>query len=175
MTLPYEEGRLQIKTGDLIFIRNKGLFHHRLITWFTRSQHIHVGIAFWTSIEGEEHLMISEANGGAQRRIVNLSQYKDHDMDVLESMRPWDEIRSQVLERLGQVQYSWIEAGYVGFSERIKHSLGISLPMIDFPGEICSEFVANIMEVPQNYLSPAELFRHLHEEKDIPIRVCIRH
>lgn len=171
--IPYEDARDQIQSGDIIFICNKGLFHHKLITWFTRSEHIHVGIAFWTTIEGGPHLMISEANGGAQRRIVNLSHYKDHDMDIIVAPRPWPEISEKTLERLGQVQYNWIQAGYVGVSEKFQHAFGFSLPDIDMPGEICSEFVANVLGLRYNHLSPAALFKYLHDELGHPLRVKI--
>jgi hypothetical protein len=169
--IPYEQAREKIKSGDVVFVCNKGLFHHKLITWFTRSEHIHVGIAFWTNIEGHEHLMITEANGGAQRRIVNLSHYKDHQMDILMGPRPWEEIKDAALERLGQVQYNWIQAGYVGVRERFQFALGVNLPDIDMPGEICSERVADIFGIEDNHLSPAALFRHMHWDLNCPIRV----
>jgi len=169
--IPYEHARELIQNGDIIFIRNKGLFHHKLITWFTKSDHIHVGIAFWATFECGPHLMISEANGGAQRRIVNLSHYKDHSMDIIKAPRPWNEISSRALERLGQVQYNWIQAGYIGVSELFQNTFGINMPDVDMPGEICSEFVANVLELPYNHMSPAALFRHLHYDLSHEIRV----
>lgn len=169
--IPYEQAREQIQSGDVVFICNKGLLHHKLITWFTRSEHIHVGIAFWASIEGSAHLMITEANGGAQRRIVNLSHYKDHQMDILVGPVPWNNIKEDALERLGQVQYNWIQAGYVGVREKFHSAFGFSMPDIDMPGEICSERVADIFGFEDNHLSPAALFRYMHHNLNCKIRV----
>lgn len=160
--LPYEHARTLIQSGDLIFVCKKGIFHQKLISWFTQSEHVHVGIAFWTLIEGSYHLMIAEANGGAQRRIVNLSHYKDYNLDVIIAPRPWDEIKHKALDRLGQVQYNWIQAGYVGVNEVFERTFGFTLPDIDMPGEICTEYVSNTYELPLNHLSPAALFKYLH-------------
>lgn len=159
--IPYENARELIQSGDIIFICNKGLFHHKLITWFTRSEHIHVGIAFWATIENSRHLMITEANGGAQRRIVNLSHYKDHQLDILTGPREWEDIKDRALARLGQVQYNWIQAGYIGVTEKFESVFGFKLPEIDMPGEICSEFVADVLGLEFNHMSPAALYRHL--------------
>lgn len=169
--VPYEQARDLVQSGDIIFICNKGLFHHKLITWFTQSDHIHVGIAFWAKFEHDWHLMISEANGGAQRRIVNLSHYKDHSMDIICAPKPWEDISEKTLERLGQVQYNWIQAGYVGVSEMFDRTFGFKLPDVDMPGEICSEFVANVLQLPYNHLSPASLFKLLHHDLGHQIRV----
>lgn len=169
--VPYELARNVIQSADIIFVRKKGFFHQKVISWFTQSDYIHVGIAFWTNIEGASHLMIAEANGGAQRRIVNLSHYKDYQLDIIQAPRPWDEIKDKALERLGQVQYNWIRAGYVGVNELFERTFGFQLPDMEMPGEICTEYVANVYELPYNHLSPAALFRFLHHECDHPIRV----
>jgi hypothetical protein len=147
---------------------------HRLISFVTQSEHIHVGIAFWADFGNQRHLMMSEANGGAQRRILNLSHYQDHDMDVLSSKHSWDEISDKALIHLGQVQYSFLEAGYVGINEVFEHLFGVSLPHVDFPGEICSEFVATVLSLKRKYLSPAKLFKYMTKSLKYDVRVKIR-
>lgn len=174
LVLPYHLARLHVQNGDIIFICNKGTRLHRLITYFTKSHHIHVGIAFWINVAGTDHLMISEANGGAQRRIVNLSHYKDHDMEILTSQHEWDDISKHVLGYLGQVQYNWIEAAYIGINELFEHLFSTSLPKIEFPGEICSEFVANCLGLKRNYLSPAKLYEYMVKDLHYHTRVFIR-
>ena len=142
---------------------------------FTRSSdHVHTGIAFWVEIEGERHLMITEAQGGAQRRIINLSYYQHRRMDILCSQHEWSDIKDQALERLGQVQYNWIEAGYVGINELFEHLFDKSLPDIEFEGEICSEFVANVLKLERNYLSPAKLYRYMTKQLGYKKRVSFR-
>ena len=172
--LTYSHNRSKIQSGDVVFLMNRGTRLHRLITYFTRSTHIHVGIAFWVNIQGTNHLMISEANGGAQRRIVNLSHYQDHDMDILSTKHDWEQIGTIALSHLGQVRYGWLQAAYIGIGELFQHLFAVGLPQIILPGEICSEFVANVLGLERNYLSPASLYSYLVDELGYEIRVNIR-
>ncbi len=52
----YEEIRLQIKDGDVLLYRGKGIIT-RMIRWVTHSEYSHAGIAVWWN----ERLMVMEA------------------------------------------------------------------------------------------------------------------
>lgn len=171
--IPYNTGRDFVQSGDIVFMLKKDVFHHKVISWFTKSEYIHVGIAFWTTIEGCNHLMVSEANGGTQRRIVNLSNYKHYNMDIIASPLPWSEMSEKTLERLGQVEYSWLLAGYVGVSEVLERNIGYPLPTISMNGEICSNYVAMVLNLQKHMLSPAALYEHLTKQLSCEVRVCL--
>ena len=81
----YEKAREHINDGDIVFIRDKVGPIVALIRFFTRSRYSHVGIAFWINTGGKKRLMFAEAQGGAKRRIVNISYYDSVNLDVVES------------------------------------------------------------------------------------------
>lgn len=158
----YEQARLDIQDGDIIFIKNnKGLFLPQLIRFFTRSPYTHVGIAFWITTGSADRLMVVEAQGGAKRRIVNLSYYEDDHIDVVEAPKDWDRVSEKAIERLNQVPYGWLQALYVGVREFLLQYFNVKLPMRDLPGEICSEFVARIYDLPERHISPQLLLDQL--------------
>ena len=170
----YEQARRYINDGDIIFTNNKkGWVVGPLIRFFTRAHYTHVGIAFWMRTGGRDRLMMVEAQGGARRRIVNLSMYRDIDIDVVTPPKSWETVNNKALERLSQVPYGWFEAGYVGFREFMLKYFNSKMPYKNLPGEICSEFVANIYGLPYNHVSPQLLLEQLLN-KGQKIRMRIR-
>ena len=161
--ISYEQARDHIRSGDVVFIRDKaGWFIPHLIRFFTRSRYTHVGIAFWMHTGGARRLMIVEAQGGAKRRVLNLSYYEDVNLDIIEAPGKWEEVSGRALEKLNQVPYGWLEALYVGLREfLLKYFNWDWLKRRDLPGEICSEFVAKIYELPQRHISPQALLELL--------------
>ena len=159
----YEEGRKLIKNGDVVFIRGKKNPVATAIRFFTRSKYSHVGIAFWATISGKKRLMMVEAQGGNKRRIVNMSYYYGVNLDIIAAPKKWTEISEKALLSLGQIKYGWLEAIYVGLREFLLNYLGIKLPRKNFAGEICSEYVANILELPKKHISPQKLFEQIVE------------
>ena len=167
----YDEARKLIQSGDVVFVRNKKGIVASVIRMFTRSKYSHVGFAFWVEIEGRSRLMMLEAQGGAMRRIVNISFYKGLELDVIATPKPWNEVAPNAMESLGQVGYGWLEAGYVGIRELLMKTMGWTLPYKDLPGEICSEFVARMIELENPHISPQLLWEMLEAENEIRVEV----
>lgn len=162
-TITYDQARDKINDGDIIFIRNAFTFTSKIIRLFTRSKYSHVGIAFWAIIGGEERLMIVEAQGGTRRRIVNMSFYAKNQIDVVAAPRPWPEYAKRALENIGLEEYGWFEAIYVGIRESLLTYLNIILSPKDLPGEICSEYVAKMLDFPVPHVSPQGLMTQLND------------
>jgi hypothetical protein len=169
----YEEVANYIKDGDIVFVRNRGTFVHWLISLFTKAPQVHVGIAFWVDIHTVKHLMVIDANGGQRRKLVSLSHYKDHEMDILRAPYDWEKVVHYALEHLGEKEYSWIEAAYIGISEMAERTINFHLPELDFGSEICSKFVAELVGLDQHRVSPAKLYRMLRM-RGIQVRVKVR-
>jgi hypothetical protein len=163
--LSYNDARYLIKDGDIIFQGRNSTVASRIIQFFTRAEHIHCGIAFWATISGERRLMMIEAFSWSPRRIVNLSLYQNEKLTVVKPLRLWAEYKDEALHQLGTVRYSWIGAAYVGLREFFIKYLRLPIfPHMDFPGEICSEFVARMMDRKEVNISPQRLFDQLTEE-----------
>lgn len=157
----YVEARSLINDGDVVFIRNKNTIVAKAIRFFTKSKYSHVGFAFWIETAGRKRLMMVEAQGKANRRVVNMSFYAGVELDVIAAPRDWCEIGNVALGRLGQVEYSWLEAAYVGIREFLLKYFQIEIPRKDFPGEICSEYIARILKLPEKHISPQLLWEQL--------------
>lgn len=164
----YENGRSLIKDGDIIFIRNKKHITSRIIHFFTMSKYSHVGIAFWAKVGGISRLMMVEAQGGNKLRIVNISYYTNDQLDVVPAPKPWASVMGLALQHVGLNRYGWLDALYVGLREFTFNLTGIRLPRLNFPGEICSEFVARIYDTPDWNVSPQRLFEQLSDSGYTP-------
>lgn len=157
---PYEGARDRIRNGDIIFVRGSD-WASKIIRFVTNSPYSHVGIAFWVNIAGTNRLMIAEAHALARRRILNLSFYSTEELDIVQGPLYWEEIANDVTSRLGQIQYGWLEATYVGFKSVVRRLFNIDLGNRDFSGEICSEFVAKMYKLTNTNVSPQRLFDNL--------------
>lgn len=173
MRCAYEEGRDLIRDGDIAFMRDTGSIPAWLVRIVTRSRYSHVGVCFWATIGKEQRLFFIEAQGKTKRRILNFGYYSDRDIDVVRAPQEWNNIQNEALKRIGKVDYTMLGALYVGFRECLWKCAGIKLPTLDFPGEICSEFVAEIYGIEPNDVSPQVLFeqlQHLGLNVDLEIR-----
>ena len=172
--LTYEQARRYIKDGDIIFTnRKKGWVVGPTIRFVTRAYYTHVGIAFWLRTGNRDRVMMVEAQGGTQRRIVNLSYYQNDPFDVVTPPKPWEEVSDRAIERLHQVPYGWFEAGYVGIREFLLKYFDKKIPYKDLPGEICSEFVAKVYGLQYTHVSPQLLLEQLLN-KGQKIRMRVR-
>ena len=175
--LTYKQARNYINDGDIIFIRDNSKFLQNpirsAIRFFTNSNYVHTGIAFWATIAGHEHLMITEAQGGTSRRIVNLSFYQTEDIDVITPLRSWTTISNAAIAKLGKVEYGWLDAIYIGITSKLKF---LHMKPRNFRGEICSEWVANLQSIYPSTVSPQQLFDILlqnHQRVKLRIRSVI--
>ena len=160
--MTYEEARKYINDGDIIFIRGEKKFLKNpirsSIMFFTNSVYVHTGIVFWANIAGHKHLLITEAQGGTSRRIVNMSFYETENIDVMEPLKEWNDISTDAVEKLGKVKYGWMDAFYVGLREKFYK---IPFKPKNFSGEICSERVANLQGITPSEISPQKLYEIL--------------
>lgn len=159
----YRDARMHIENGDIVFIRDKVGPIANLIRFFTKSNYSHAGISFWIEVAGKQRLMMVEAQGGAKRRIVNISYYNNAHLDVFTAPKEWNDVGHYALDKLSKVQYGYFEAIYVGIREFLLKYFDVKLPSADLPGEICSEFIANIYQLPKKHISPQLLFEQLIE------------
>lgn len=157
----YSEARNSINDGDIVFIRNRQTLVSAVIRFFIRSKYSHAGFAFWAIIGEQKRLMIAEAQGGAHRRILNMSFYQADELDIIQAPKPWTSIVESALTKLGQVEYGWIEAYYVGIREFLLKYLNIKIPAINLPGEICSEYIADNLGLEERHISPQLLWENL--------------
>ena len=163
-TRSFRNAQPTIRDGDLIFVRNKNAWFSKIIRFATRSQYSHVGIAFWITVAGKEHLMVIEAQGGTERRIITMDYYSDTGIDVIRAPRVWSEYCDVAFEQVGKLKYGWREAIYVGLRELLFKYAKIRLPPRDFDGEICSEFAARMMQLDNFHVSPQGLIDALAEK-----------
>ena len=154
--------QIQYVDGDIVFIKRNTLLA-KVITFVTRTKYSHVGIIFNAVIGGEPTTMIVEAQGGTKRRILSFSYYDDCDIALIQAPKKWNLVKDIALKDLGKVTYGWIDAIYVGIREFLNSYVGISLPLANFPGEICSEFVARVYNLPEKNISPGKQFTSLIE------------
>jgi hypothetical protein len=101
-------------------------------------------------------LFVVEANGGG-RRIVSMSSYANHEMDVITSPVDWIRNCDPVLDLTGAIPYSNFEFIAIGLLE----VFGIRRRKDDF-GEVCSKMIAEYcksagIELPTTDISPAKL------------------
>lgn len=159
LNISYNFARDQIQDGDIIFIKGTTVIS-KVTRFFTKSKYTHVGIAFWVYINRKPRLMITEAQGGTRRRMLNLSYYKSKEMDVVRCPRPWIEYADDALDLIGEVKYSFLTAFYVGIREFLSR-YNIMLPPKKFSGEICSEYVARMLGLQTTEISPGKLLEVL--------------
>ena len=169
----YDKARNQINNGDIIFVRKKKTLVAKIIQFFTRSEYSHCAIAFWIEIAGVNRLMVVEAQGKTKRRILNLSFYKEFDLDVVKVPVPWDSYANEALSKIGVTKYGYISALYVGLREFLLKECNIKLPQkdVDSDDEICSEFIAKVLKLPETVVSPQGLWEELGKKVDIRIEV----
>jgi len=163
LTLPYDQARSLIIDGDIVFIKDSPSWVGSVIRFFTKSRYSHVGIAFWITTGGITRLMMVEAQGGSRRRIVNLSKYAGVELDIMKAPKPWPDVAPRALEHLSDVPYGYMEAAYIGIVEAMQQYFDVTLPRKNFNGEICSEFVARVLELPSQHVSPQALMDQLVE------------
>ena len=160
----YETARPLIKSGDLVsfYSSHEESVIHRFSTvpilWFTGSRIYHSGIAIWVNVAGEDRLMLCEAVG-VGRRIVNMSKFKDHKMEV--HQRPDDvnafRVESFMMDGIGQ-GYAFGTLIVIGLNEW----LGLQTKPTANNKKVCSQAAAEAweysgMQFDTTVLSPGKL------------------
>src|SRR5271165_4356099 len=162
--LSYDQVRSSIQDGDIIFFKGNFSIKHpvdSLIMLVTGSPFVHCNIAFWCDIGGQQRLMAVEAQGMTDRRILNLSFYKDRQLCVVKAQADWNSMSSDALSRVATQKYGYFTAVYAGLRDLFVRVCGWRLPKLNHPGEICSEFVARLEGLSETDISPADLYTAL--------------
>jgi len=137
----------------------------------TSSPYSHVGIAFSVTIGGVKRTLVIEAQGGTSRRIISLDFYNNTEFHVVKSPVPFESYSFIALQQVGIQSYSYWDAFVVGLRERLRKTFGIYIiPQGNAKGEICSEFVARMLNVNPSSLSPQGLFAQISK----PIEYIIK-
>ncbi len=174
--MQYNEIRNNIQNGDVLFFDSRPYnLLQQTIRLFTGTKKVHVGIAYWIVENDISRLMVIEAQGGSNRRIVNIGAYCGYNMTVVkQQLKLWKDMR-YCLDRIGIIKYSYTTALIAGVNDLIKQYFGKKIIISDkFKGEICSEFVARVLDLPDTIISPGNLYDYLKstnciEVKDIQI------
>lgn len=163
----YEHCRDFIRTGDVVFFKNGTTLASKLTQVSTRSPYFHVGIAFWINDpEYKPRLMIVEAHPGG-RRIVSLSSYADHAMDIISFSGSWYSQCDAILDRTGAVPYGYENYVSIGLKELFGLTGWIGNKVRNLRGQVCSELVAEYAIASglrvERQVSPGLLFKQLRQ------------
>lgn len=164
-SMTYWAARDYIKNGDIVHIHrpksgiNFPTLVYSFIQFFTGSPIYHNVIAMWmTSPSGEKRLMCVEANIRGGKRIIPLSNYSDHRLEVqpLPEQFEFAKIEGLLMTRVGQQAYSLLDFVSIGLRE----FFGIRAK--DFMGQVCSELCADAwmeagVPLASSLISPGKL------------------
>lgn len=174
VVLTYDQARDLIKSGDIVsfYTSHEESFWHRFTTvpilWFTGSKIYHTGVAIWVKVAGEDRLMVCEAVG-VGRRLVNMSKFKDHKIEV--HSRPTDvnqfRVESFMMDGIGQ-GYAFATLITIGLIE----FFGMTPRPTTNNKRVCSQAAAESweysgMRFDTTVVSPGRL-RNLLIEKGVP-------
>ena len=162
--LSYTDAIKIIEDGDVILFHPTPSWSNPislLIMKGTGSPFSHTNIAFWMTISGVKHLMAVEAQGGTERRIVNMSFYSNMQFTVLKGLKPWPTISNDCISGVAEQKYSYLTAVYAGLRDYCIRNFRLKLPKFAHPGEICSEFVAREQGLEDTDISPGTLYNTL--------------
>jgi hypothetical protein len=171
--LTYASARDDIKTGDLIAVRNRKGLAAWLIRLVTRSPYTHTGVALWLA----HRLMIAETEQGPAS-LVPASQYAGYDFDVFDApVSPGVAFyaRSAIFEVLGaRITYAWSDLLRIWLHEWLR----VPLPRPAADARICSSLSQLIYqhmgwELPQGapaLMTPRDLVAAINAAPRLEIR-----
>ncbi len=175
----YAVSRDLIRTGDIVFIKNGHSIWSMITEFVTRSNVYHVGIAFWMREQDGDvsHLFLLESSKGG-RRIVTLSSYEKHSMEVIEAPIDWRVYNGPFISKTGVIGYSIAKYVEIGLWELFKVKLKTGRM-----NEVCSKMVAEYINqdlelrglpLLELNVSPGKLLDVLHEDLGCKTRLDIK-
>lgn len=142
MNFNYEQGRLHVADGFIVFFKATKLAH-RLVTMVTGGSYSHCGILTWMESHGVKRLMLIEAFMGGTR-IVNLRSYSKREMLVMDLGIDWGLQGEALFQKTGHNPYGLMDFLSIGVKD-LTTKVGMPVRMPNFKGEVCSELVANYL------------------------------
>lgn len=170
----YYAARDYIKNGDIIHVYRSGgglmPIIHAAIEFFTKSPIYHVVMAVWmTSPTGTKRLMCVETNLFGGKRLIPLSVYENHKLEVTPVPETFDfnSVEPKMMTRVGQEKYGFMDLFSIGMREFF------GWPRKNFNGQVCSELVGNLLvaggvDIEDTLLSPGKLHSILMEKGITP-------
>jgi hypothetical protein len=160
----YQEARLKMESGDLVFFEKDSSFISWWVSLWTGSPYSHAAIVFrMPTPSGNDRLFVVEEHKGGQR-IVNLASYlpSKRKMTIVKAPVPWESYSEWLIDRSGAIEYSYTGLVAIGLREKF------GLKLKDMKGEVCSEMVAYTLlnsgvDLPTTQVSPGNLLKQLLE------------
>ncbi len=174
----YDETRLRIGNGDLLFFRGRFL-HSRVIQRFTRSVYSHVGIALWVQADGRRRLCVIEALEGHGVRVFPLREYLERGEAI-----DWFQLVDESIDRDRVAGWALDKWGLAYASARQLFRSFITIPLCNWLGLptridrnrwFCSYYAAQALRAggwqpPDDDATPPELAA----PGDVALFSCVR-
>lgn len=159
----YEHVVEHVKSGHLLFFKPSGLTS-RAITAVTSGDFSHVGMCVLMNDGVYDWPMVVEASSGG-RRVVSLSSYADRSFVAVNLGLDYAQVAEFAIKPTGSVKYGTLDFIKIGIKE-LALRFGGTLWMPDSQGEVCSEFIAKLLQqykmpnlvIGNTLLSPSMLF-----------------
>lgn len=157
----YASVRDVISNGDLLFFKATK-WNQKVITEVTGGKYSHCGLAVWLTDGITNRLSVVEATSGG-RRIISLSHYADRPFTVLNVGLEYDKVAEYVMGNTG-LPYGMLDFASIGLKD-FALRFGIKLKMPNTPGEVCSEFLAGVLQkaeysITDTLISPSDLYNY---------------
>ena len=150
---------VDIPSGSIVFFTPSDFIGDE-IAEITKSSFCHVAIAF--KDETGKSLII-ECQGGTDKRVVDMDFYKGRIVSVITGY-DWHALRDKAMQGLGSQNYDYIECALAGLKDLFRE-YGVNWSLKSHSsGHICSTFVAQVLGVSDEIVSPGDLFKILTSE-----------
>lgn len=165
----YSLVRSSLKNGQIVFF-NATTWTQKLVSMGSGGKFAHVGILVWmTDSNQTAKLMCIESSWGGAR-LVQLSSYAYRGMTIVDIGLDWERCSDSAFNDTGRLRYSLLNLIMVG-TKSILETVGLlwlanKIKRISTKGEICSEFVATLLDengypIEDTFASPNKLFTML--------------
>ena len=150
---------MPLVSSDVVFFTPSDFIGDE-IAEITGGEFCHVAIYFEDDAGGGYFV---ECQGGTPKRITPVGFYAGRSGVIIFSGVSWADLQKKATEGVGVSGYDYIEAGIAGLSDLIKSQTGWSLET-HASGNICSTFVAQLLGISYNAISPNDLFNLMREK-----------
>lgn len=152
----YEQCRNFIQDGDIIYFKRGFNLLNKIVEFVTNSPYYHCGICVWVENDliGRKLMLLEASNGG--RRLVSLSSYLNHEMDVIRANELWCIDNLEPIDKLfdgsGDVSYSYWKMVIIAIKELFNITISFNNK-----GEVCSSLVTEYLNYYGNLPLPKDI------------------
>lgn len=174
LTIPYSEARNKIENGDIVFMAGDTSIIGKIISFVTKSDIYHVGVACWMQTPNGRSVLCSVEQWYGGRRIVNLSHYA-YSSKLYVVKNPVEKFTSYVNELIDNTGSAYGNIDFVGAG--LYDMFGLKSK--NHNGEICSEMIMRIINRHLNtneysVISPARLYKVITEDYGMPVKMVVK-